>query len=271
MKEPVEYSLGYSDAEAKRLAKQAALFEDLTEDVLRRAGLVHGMDVLDVGCGVGDVSSLAARMVGPRGSVLGVDRASSSVAMAQKRFCSQETTNLRFDRADLDAFETTRTFDAVIGRFVLAHLPNPAAILSRLRRFVKPGGIIVFQEMDQSTLACVPKADLHSRVIQWMVRGASAGGQDLEMGSKLFSVFVKAGLPQPTMIAAGRVEGGPQSYADEILAGVVQSLLPTIVRFGIASEAEIRIDGLVDRLRSESATTDCVVFLPRLVGAWSRL
>jgi ubiquinone/menaquinone biosynthesis C-methylase UbiE len=83
MDQPKEYSLGYSDAEAQRLAKQAALFEDLTEDVLRRAGLLHGMDVLDVGCGVGDVSFLAGRMVGPRGSVLGVDRASSSVAIAR--------------------------------------------------------------------------------------------------------------------------------------------------------------------------------------------
>jgi ubiquinone/menaquinone biosynthesis C-methylase UbiE len=124
MDQPREYSLGYSDAEAQRLAKQAALFEDLTEDVLRRAGLVHGMDVLDVGCGVGDVSSLAGRMVGPSGSVLGVDRASSSVAIARKRFC-QETTNLQFDVTDLDAFDTTHMFDAVIGRFVLAHLQIP--------------------------------------------------------------------------------------------------------------------------------------------------
>ena len=240
MDQPREYSLGYSDAEAQRLAKQAALFEDLTEDVLRRAGLLHGMDVLDVGCGVGDVSFLAGRMVGPRGSVLGVDRAASSVAIARKRFCSQEATNLQFDIADLDAFDTTRTFDAVIGRFVLAHLPDPAPILRRLRRFVRPGGIIAFQEMDQSAIACVPKVDLHSRAGQ-------------------------------SMIAAGRVEAGSQSSADDILAGVVRSSLPIILRFGIASEEEIRIETLADRLREESATTDYVVFLPRLVGAWSRL
>ena len=108
MGQPKEYSLGYSDAEAQRLAKQAALFEDLTEDVLRRAGLVHGMDVLDVGCDVGDVSFLASRMVGPSGLVLGVDRASSSVAIARKRFY-QGLTNLQFDVADLDAFDTTRS------------------------------------------------------------------------------------------------------------------------------------------------------------------
>jgi cyclopropane fatty-acyl-phospholipid synthase-like methyltransferase len=55
-----DYPLGYSENEARRLAAQAALFEDLTEDMLRRADLYAGMQVLDVGCGVGDVSLLAA-------------------------------------------------------------------------------------------------------------------------------------------------------------------------------------------------------------------
>jgi SAM-dependent methyltransferase len=228
------------------------------------------MDVLDVGCGVGDVSFLAGRMVGPQGSVLGVDRAASSVAIARKRFC-QEATNLQFDVADLDAFDTTRLFDAVIGRFVLTHLPDPAAILRRLSHFVRPGGIIAFQEMDESAVACVPEADLHSRARQWILRAGSAAGRDVDTGSRLYSLFVKAGLPRPTMIAAARVEGGPQSSRDDMIADVVRSLLPIILRFGIASEEEVRIETLADRLREESATNDCVFFLPRLVGAWSRL
>jgi ubiquinone/menaquinone biosynthesis C-methylase UbiE len=50
---------------------QAGLIRDLTADVLRRAGIGPGMRVLDIGCGVGDVSLLAADMVGPSGFVLG--------------------------------------------------------------------------------------------------------------------------------------------------------------------------------------------------------
>jgi ubiquinone/menaquinone biosynthesis C-methylase UbiE len=70
-----DYPLGYSDQESKRLAAQAAMLEELTADVFRRAGLRPGMNVLDLGCGVGDVSLLVARIVGASGSVLGVDRA----------------------------------------------------------------------------------------------------------------------------------------------------------------------------------------------------
>ena len=55
------YPLGYTNDEARRLAMQAVYLEDLTADVLRRAGVGTGMHVLDLGCGVGDVSLLVAR------------------------------------------------------------------------------------------------------------------------------------------------------------------------------------------------------------------
>lgn len=63
MSDAQDYPLGYSTQEAQRLADQAARLDDFTENVLQRAGLRRGMQVLDIGSGVGDVSLLAARMV----------------------------------------------------------------------------------------------------------------------------------------------------------------------------------------------------------------
>jgi Methyltransferase domain len=79
------YALGYSESKLKRLELQANFFRDLTEDVLRRAGIASGMRVLDIGCGVGDVSLLAAELVGPSGAVLGVDRSAEAIEMAVRR------------------------------------------------------------------------------------------------------------------------------------------------------------------------------------------
>ena len=98
------YPLGYSDDEALRLARQAALLQDLTEDVFRRAGIVSGMQVLDLGSGVGDVSFLAARMVGPSGSVLGIERNASSVKAASQRAEKLGVRNVRFEAVDLESF-----------------------------------------------------------------------------------------------------------------------------------------------------------------------
>src|SRR5882672_1665148 len=62
------YALGYSEAEFRRLKFQGEYLRDFTADVLRRAGIAPGMRVLDIGCGVGDVSLLVAEMVSSSGT-----------------------------------------------------------------------------------------------------------------------------------------------------------------------------------------------------------
>jgi SAM-dependent methyltransferase len=121
LSEAQDYPLGYSEEEARRLADQGALLEKLTDDVLQRAGLGAGMEVLDIGGGVGDVSLLAARLVGNDGSVLGVDRSSLSVETARRRVASQGVRNVSFKEADIATFETNQKFDAIVGRLILLY------------------------------------------------------------------------------------------------------------------------------------------------------
>jgi 2-polyprenyl-3-methyl-5-hydroxy-6-metoxy-1,4-benzoquinol methylase len=271
MSDSDRYPLGYSEDEADRLASQGAFLEDLTADVLRRAGIGSRMVVLDLGCGVGDVSVLAASIVGELGAVLGIDRAASSVETARRRAADLGTRNVRFETAELDAFDTAEKFDAVIGRFVLLYQPDPIAVLRRFRNFLKPNGIIAFQEMDMGTASQVPASETFTRVHSWILRGFKAGGAELNMGSKLLPAFLNAGLPRPTMIAASRVESGPGSKVYAIVAQIVQSLLPLVQRTGAATVEEAAIGTLADRLREDAVANESVTFWPRLVGAWSRL
>jgi SAM-dependent methyltransferase len=89
------YILGHDRDELDRLIDQARFFGDLTEEVLRRAGMEPGMRVLDVGCGTGDVLFLATRLVGPTGAVLGVDRSAAAVAVASRAVASSTWASAR--------------------------------------------------------------------------------------------------------------------------------------------------------------------------------
>jgi 2-polyprenyl-3-methyl-5-hydroxy-6-metoxy-1,4-benzoquinol methylase len=271
MSESQDYPLGYSEQEARRLAEQGALLEDLTEDVFRRAGLRHGMQVLDIGCGVGDVSLLAARMVGSDGAVLGIDKASSSVEAARRRVESLGVKNARFEEGDLALFETDQKFDAIVGRLVLLYLPDPASVLRRLSRHLRPGGIVALQEFDMSQVSQAPASELFMQARRWILEGFTAGGAELDMGTKLYTTFLRADLPAPNMIAATRVTCGRSSPGYEQTVRVLRSLLPVIERSGVANVAEIGIDTLAARLCDDAVENDRVTFGPRAVGAWARL
>ena len=113
-----------------------------------RAGIKPGMSVLDCGCGVGDVSFLTARLVGSGGRVLGIDRSTAGISRARERSAEARLSNVSFEVVDdLSTFGSGTPVDAIVGRFILMYLPDPAATLSHLARQVRDGGLIIFQEL----------------------------------------------------------------------------------------------------------------------------
>ena len=90
------YVLDSIETEHRRLVRQAWLLEPLTERLFQEAGVGRGMRVLDLGCGMGDVSMLAARLVGPSGRVVGVDRDAFVLANASRRAEAAGFENIRF-------------------------------------------------------------------------------------------------------------------------------------------------------------------------------
>ena len=93
------YVLGHADVEVQRLLLQGRLYNDYTEHALRLAGLRPGMRVLDVGCGPGDVSLIAARLVGPTGAVLGVDAAPEMIELARTRAAQRGLSAVHFTQS----------------------------------------------------------------------------------------------------------------------------------------------------------------------------
>jgi ubiquinone/menaquinone biosynthesis C-methylase UbiE len=261
--------LGHSGRELARLERQGALFAQATEDVLRSAGLKPGMRVLDVGCGVGDVSLLAARIVGHEGSVRGIDRSAEALEMARQRAFAHGVSWVSFENGDINAIPAEQLFDAVTGRFILLYFADPVAVLTNLMRLVRPGGILAFLEMDISAARVEPELPLFEQCASWITGVYRRVAIEPDMGSKLASSFFAAGLA-PSLLGTSRVEEGPDAAAYEYVAETVRSLLPRILEFGLATAEEVDVDTLADRLRDAAVAGHHRFTLPRLVGSWSR-
>jgi SAM-dependent methyltransferase len=269
--ETPSYLLGHSEDELARLQRQGTFLRSLSADALRRAGISEGMHVLDVGCGVGDVSLLAADLVGPSGSVLGLDRSLDAVQVARRR---AETTGrqwIKFAEVDVNSFAPEAKFDAVIGRFVLMYQPDPSVTLRRLGGHLRHGGIVAFQEFCLPMARCVPVIRLYQQTIEWIIATYERAGFEPDMGAKLLQTFTAAGLPQPELIAGGTVGGGPNCPAYANVAGLMRSLLSTAEQFGVVSPDEVQIDTLAGRIRDEAVALNATVFSPTVVGAWIQL
>jgi len=267
--EPI-YVMGHSAEERDRLIQQAGLVGPITERFLRTAGLGSGMRILDVGCGVGDVSMLCAGLVGAEGEIVGVDRDAAALARARERVAAATLPNVRFIEGDFRELPPGQPFDAVVGRAVLMYAADPAAALRSLLPHLRSDGIVAFQEFDYTNLVALPSSDLYERIADWWRRTASQAGIELHMGFKLFPAYVAAGLPEPDLQAETIIGGGPDFAGYAYLAGVFRSILPLMERFGIATPEEVDIDRLADRLREETVELGGVVALQMIVGASAR-
>jgi 2-polyprenyl-3-methyl-5-hydroxy-6-metoxy-1,4-benzoquinol methylase len=162
------YIFGRSEGELQRLAQQAALVEPETEELFLRSGIGAGMHVLEIGSGAGDVAMLAGRLVRPNGSVLGVERSADSVGLATDRVAAAANVKVRFKVGDINSYQPSASYDALVGRFVLPYLNNPPAVLRRLASHVRPGGVIAFIEFDVTRIGSVPEAPLFHAMASWI-------------------------------------------------------------------------------------------------------
>src|SRR5262249_57365115 len=112
------------------------------------------------------VALLARQFVGPRGEVVGLERAPEAIALATARARGLDYDNVRFVHGDLRAYVSDRPdFDAVVGRLILMHAADPAGDVRHVARHVCPGGLVIFQDFDTTGSRAVPPAATFDRLL----------------------------------------------------------------------------------------------------------
>jgi SAM-dependent methyltransferase len=262
----MSYPFSDRTAEDERLVAQGLVFDPLTRRLFEAAGLRPGMRVLDLGSGAGNVTRIAAELVGPTGSVVGVERDPAAVELARRRTNAANVEYRVGDIQSLDGLEDG--FDAVVGRLVLMYLSDPVDALRRAATRLRPGGLVCIHEADLQYLPASPTTPLWSQVHGYFVQALEKAGIAARMGPSLFTAFRAAGLPAPHLLVEAFAAGGPDAPA-WAWANVVSATVPLMERLGVATRADIEPPTLADRLLAETAASDGCVIGPPMTGAWA--
>jgi ubiquinone/menaquinone biosynthesis C-methylase UbiE len=265
------YLMGYTDQELHRLLLQGRILNPITERMLRTAGLAPGMRVLDVGCGPGDVTLLAAKIVGPDGSVTGFDRDERALALGEKRAAADGCENVKFVRGEVTEARFHSHFDAIVGRLILVHIPDKLAALSHLLKLVRPGGLVAFIDLELGTTGdSLPYIPLFTQVIEWTYAACRAGGMDPYMGRSMYSLFQQAGLPAPSLTLERPISGGADSPIPEWLGETLRTLRPACQKAGLFAPDDATIDQMILTMKQQAGERQAVMVGATMVCAWAR-
>ena len=117
----------------------------IAESIVAKAGLAAGDRVLDVGCGTGVLTLLAARDVGSKGHVVGVDLSEGMLAKAAAITTSSGLAErIEWVRGDAEHLQfADKSFNAVVSLYALRHFPNPDKALREMFRCCAAGGRVL--------------------------------------------------------------------------------------------------------------------------------
>nr|WP_272916643.1 class I SAM-dependent methyltransferase [Novosphingobium silvae] len=222
-------------------------------------GINPGMRVLDVGCANGDLTRAMASLVGRGGEVVGIDSSEEALVSARAIQPDPLSASIRYQRADLSRdLPELGLFDAIVGRRVLMYLPDAAETLARLARLANPGAIMAFQEHARADLpAGLSDLPVHRRWYGLVWDTITAEGGDVTLGYRLADLVHSVG----TVIEHARSEGVLiQAWEDSFLPTLVRVMLPRMMEHGVASEDDVDLDSLAQRIDDERLISKGTIF-----------
>ncbi|HUK92785.1 MAG TPA: methyltransferase domain-containing protein [Methanomicrobiales archaeon] len=243
--------------------------DDMTERLLVDAGIGAGMSVLDVGCGSGDVSLLVANLVGEEGHVTGIDWHVPSLEIARERVRKLQLPNITFIQRDVCTLSPELgPFDAAVSRRVIMYLPDPVNAIRKIAATLWPGGVVALLEHDATMVpGRVKPLPLQERVNSWIRKTVEREGANIHIGFDLPRILGQAGLIVEHIRAEAVIQTPDTHYPT---VSIVRAMLPRIIQKGVATEDEIGLDTLEQRLTDERVKAGSTYVSDMVFTVWAR-
>jgi SAM-dependent methyltransferase len=200
--------------------------------------------------------------------VVGLDHSPEALARARLRTAQRGLAQVQFIEGDIHDPAPGGPFDAIVGRLVLMHVPDPVTVLRQQATVLRAGGLVVSIENDIETTRSLPPTPLVSQAVSWVTEVLAKSGI-ASIGPRLWDVLRDAGLQPLGMIGVQPHFGPDDPVAVALAEGVVRAAAPLIERAGIATAAEIGVETIAQRLRDELQQNSAVLAPGILLGAWA--
>ncbi|HET9253950.1 MAG TPA: class I SAM-dependent methyltransferase [Pseudonocardiaceae bacterium] len=177
------YGLELDDVEHARLRAQAAGVRLVDDDLWPLAGVVPGADVVDLGCGPAAVMLELLPLVGPDGTLTGVDADPGMVERGQAEVAAAGAGNVVVrEGLAQDSGLPAGAFDTAVVRLVLIHNGGrEQEIVDHAASLVRPGGRVLLYDLDSTMIRVVPPSapvsELHERYQAYQRAGQRPGGR----------------------------------------------------------------------------------------------
>jgi SAM-dependent methyltransferase len=247
------------EGERARLAVLEEVFDPGSIRYLEALGVGPGWRCLEVGAGAGSVARWLCERVGAGGRVVATDLTTGFLEPLAGEFACLEVLRHDVVADDLDA----EAFDLIHSRLLLEHLPERDLALKRLVAALAPGGVLILEDFDWSSLAARPGpgAELFGRVCVALLNLMEANGYTPWFGRRLPGLLAEAGLER--LGAEGRTMIGlPGTAAATWFPLNFESVRDGLVARGDITEAEL------DDMIALCSTPGFSWQYPVLVAAW---
>ncbi|MEP6730967.1 MAG: methyltransferase domain-containing protein [bacterium] len=262
------YAIRGGVAGRERLSLLSRVLGPSTDALIAMSGLPPGAICLDIGCGGGDVSFSLAKAVGPTGRVLGVDIDEVKLELARSEARQRGLLNVAFEAHDVTAWIADELFDVVYARFLLTHLRDPVAMLSAIRRQLRPGGTLIVEDIDYRGHFAAPECAVFHRYVALYTDLARRRGGDPEIGPRLPSLLRTAGFThvQATMTQPVALQGGEDEGIKCLVCVTLESIADAASKEGLATTDELR--AMIDELYAFARDPNTVIGGPRVFQVW---